>query len=127
VNGAASHQLRLPQTNPLLTGTTSIGETLANGKVVLRPGLTRSQQLATLRHEGVHSYLSVADDASFAPWRQWFGVGAYNNIVREFTRFETIGTPRAFFSELAVGATGLGMFGYGVYELGDYLFGGSKQ
>jgi hypothetical protein len=34
---AGSRQLRLPQTNPLLAGSNTLGETLANGKVLLQP------------------------------------------------------------------------------------------
>jgi hypothetical protein len=56
-------------------------------------------------------------------WRHAFN-GEY--VVREFTRFETVVTRRAFFTEFGVGATGLGLLGYGAYELGGYLFGSGE-
>ena len=56
-------------------------------------------------------------------WRHAFN-GAY--AVRRGTRFETVVTPRAFFTELGIGATGLGLFGYGAYELGGFLFGDAE-
>jgi len=133
---SATRQLRLPKTDASLAGTTTRGYTTANGDVFLRPGLSRAQQAATLRHEGVHSFLSVADSAPLAGLRQNVGVGAYSNSsffnaaeeiiaegiasgslrqgwrhafngaykVRRGTHFETVVTPRAFFTELGVGA-----------------------
>ena len=43
--------------------------------------MSRALQAHTLRHEGVQSFLSVADDAPLAGLRQNVGVGAYSNSV----------------------------------------------
>ena len=69
----------MPKENPNLAGTNTFGETYANGDVDLRPGLSRSQQAATLRHEGVHSYLSVPDGAPLARFRQHLSMTGYHN------------------------------------------------
>ena len=71
--------LRLPKTDPQLAGTGTLGYTLPNGSVYLQPGLPRVQQVETLRHEGVHAFLSVTDDATFALPRQSLGMWGYNN------------------------------------------------
>ena len=147
----AVRQLRLPKTDPSLTGTNTFGYTTANGDVFLQPGLSRAQQAATLRHEGVHAFLSVADDAPLGSLRQRIGIGAYNNsaffnaaeeILAEgiasrslsqgvrhafngayTVRGGRVVTPLATLSEFSVGATGLGLFGYGAYEFGSWLYG----
>jgi hypothetical protein len=154
----AARQLRLPKTDATLSGTNTLGYTTANGEVFLQPGMSRALQAHTLRHEGVHSFLSVADNATLAGLRQNAGVGAYSNsaffnaaeeilaegiasgsvrqgwrhafngeyVVRQGTRFQQPVTRTAFFTELGVGATGLGLFGYGAYELGNYWFGSGE-
>ncbi len=153
-----TRDLRLPKTHPDLAGTTTLGITTPNGSVFLQPGLSRATQAHVLRHEGVHAFLSVADDAPLAGLRQSAGIGAYKNSafftaaeeilaegiasgslrqgwrhafngayrVRKGTRFETVVNRQAFFTELGVGATGLGILGYGAYQLGDYVFGGEE-
>ena len=116
----------------------------------LQPGLTRTVQAHTLRHEGVHAFLSVADDAPLAAIRQRVGMGAYSNsaffnaaeeilaesiasksltqgIRHAFNGAYTVRggrvvTPLAALSAFGVGATGLGLFGYGAYEVGNWLF-----
>lgn len=113
--------------------------------------MSRAVQAHTLRHEGVHAFLSVADDAPLAGLRQQIGMGAYNNsaffnaaeeilaegiasrslsqgIRHAFNGAYTVRggrvvTPLAAISEFGVGATGLGLFGYGAYEVGNWLFG----
>ena len=65
--------------DPLLAGTTTMGETAVNGSITLRPGLSATEKLETLRHEGIHAVLSVSDDAPMAAVRQELGIGAYNN------------------------------------------------
>ena len=69
--------LLLPQTHTRLIGTNTLGTTTMNGTVYLRPGLSRAEQISTLRHEGVHAFLSVSDNAPFASFRQRFGIEAY--------------------------------------------------
>jgi hypothetical protein len=76
---SAARQLRLPKTDATLSGTNTFGYAAANGDVFLRPGMPRALQAHVLRHERVHSFLSVADDAPLAGLRQGFGVGAYSN------------------------------------------------
>ncbi|HUT08938.1 MAG TPA: hypothetical protein VMY42_00435 [Thermoguttaceae bacterium] len=150
----ATRELRLPKTDASLTGTNTRGYTTVNGDIFLQPGLSRAQQAATLRHEGVHSFLSVADDAPLAGLRQRVGIGAYNNsaffnateeifaesiasgslrqgIRHAFNgaytvRGGTVVTPLNFGFELGVGATGLGAFGYGAYEFRDWILGGNE-
>ena len=75
----SGRSLRMPSMNGSLAGTTTLGETLPNGQVFLRPGLSRAEQVATLRHESVHAYLSVADGAPLATLRQNVGMWGYNN------------------------------------------------
>ena len=148
--GSAARGLKLPATEASLAGSNTLGYTLANGDVFLQPGLTRTVQAHTLRHEGVHAFLSVADDAPLAAIRQRVGMGAYSNsaffnaaeeilaesiasksltqgIRHAFNGAYTVRggrvvTPLAALSEFGVGATGLGLFGYGAYEVGNWLF-----
>ena len=148
---APNRGLRIAKTDGNLSGTNTLGYTTANGDIFLQPGLTRAQQASTLRHEGVHSFLSVADDAPLGALRQRAGIGAYNNSaffnateeilaegiasgsLRQGVRHAFNGaykvrsgrvvTPLNFGFELGVGATGLGALGYGGYELGNWLFG----
>jgi hypothetical protein len=77
--GSSGRALRLPSINGSLAGTNTMGETLPNGQVWLRPGLSRVEQAATLRHESVHAYLSVPDGAPMAAFRQKVGMWGYNN------------------------------------------------
>ena len=65
----ASRILRLPKTNPLLTGTTTLGYTTRSGEVLLQPGMPRVLQAAILRHESVHAFLS-ARTGPFLSFRQ---------------------------------------------------------
>ncbi len=41
--------------------------------------MTWAEKAMALRHESVHSFLSVGDDALFASARQRFGSVGYNN------------------------------------------------
>ena len=131
-----------------------MGHTTANGDVFLQPDFIRAQQATTLRLERVHAFLSVADDAPLAALRQRIGIGAYGNSaffnaleeilaegiasgsLRQGWRHAFSGaytvrggrvvTPVAALFELGVGATGLGLFGFSAYELGDWLIGGDE-
>ncbi len=71
--------LKLRVTDSKLSGTGTLGYTQPNGDVFLQPGLSRTEQVVTLRHEGVHSFLSVKDGAPLANARQNFGMWGYNN------------------------------------------------
>jgi RHS repeat-associated protein len=70
--------LKMPSLNYGLNGTTTLGETMANGDVFLKPGLSRAEQVSTLRHESVHAFLSVPDGAPLATLRQNIGMWGYN-------------------------------------------------
>ena len=71
--------LNMPALDGSLAGTNTLGVTMPNGQVFLRPGLSRAEQVATLRHESVHAYLSVPDGAPLASLRQNVGMWGYNN------------------------------------------------
>jgi hypothetical protein len=71
--------LKMPALDGSLAGTNTLGVTMPNGQVFLRPGLSRAEQVATLRHESVHAYLSVPDGAPLASLRQNVGMWGYNN------------------------------------------------
>jgi hypothetical protein len=77
-------QLRMPQINAELPFNV-LGETMPNGDVFLRDGLSREEQISTLLHESVHSFLSVGDGEFLAGSRQQFGIWGYKNS--QFLRF----------------------------------------
>jgi RHS repeat-associated protein len=56
-----------------------LGSTDASGNITIANGLSWEEQAATLRHESVHAFFSVSDNAPFAAARQNFGMWAYNN------------------------------------------------
>ncbi len=75
----AQRALRLPATDTTLAGTRTLGYTTPNGNIFLQPGLSRAEQLSTLRHESVHAFLSARGNGPLATFRQNVGVGAYRN------------------------------------------------
>jgi len=62
----AAKALKLPATDAAYAGSTMLGYTTPNGNVFLQPGLSRSVQASTLRHEGVHSFFSPKGTGSAA-------------------------------------------------------------
>ncbi len=74
---SGSRFLRLPTIDKSLAGTGVLGYTTHNGTVFIQPGLSRFIQLDTLRHESVHAFLSVGDDALLASFRQNVGYAGY--------------------------------------------------
>jgi hypothetical protein len=93
---AANRAMRLPATDTTLAGTTTLGYTTADGRVFLQPGLSRAQQVSTLQHEGVHSFLSAKGSGPIAQFRQTVGVEAYrrSQLLRytEEAIAETVGS-----------------------------------
>ena len=87
---ATTRSLLLPRTLPRLAGTNTLGITTMNGTVYLRPGLSRAAQVNTLRHEGVHAFLSVADNAPMAAFRQKIGIKAYKRSAFMTAAEETL-------------------------------------
>ena len=69
--------LRLPNYSISL-GRGVLGSTDAAGNVTIAAGLTRAEQVATLRHESVHAFLSVRGTGSIARARQQLGMWGYN-------------------------------------------------
>jgi hypothetical protein len=72
-------RLTLPAIDQTLSGSNTLGYTLSNGEVFLQPGMSRAAQAHTLRHEGVHAFLSVQDGSLLASLRQRIGMAGYNN------------------------------------------------
>jgi hypothetical protein len=70
--------LKLPTTDPALTGTGTLGYTTPTGDVFLQPGLTRAEQASTLAHESVHAALTPTSGPLVGA-RQWLGQFGYNN------------------------------------------------
>jgi len=77
--GSNARMMRVPSKDFGIAGTRTLGYTTESGLVFLRPGLSRAQQITTLRHESVHAFLSVRDGALFAALRQRIGTQAYHN------------------------------------------------
>lgn len=71
--------LRLPATDASLAGTRTLGYTMPNGNVFLQPGLSRAEQLSTLRHESVHSFFSPRGSGPVSTFRQNLGQWGYDN------------------------------------------------
>jgi hypothetical protein len=69
--------LQLPVTREMAPGV--LGQTLPNGQVFLRPGLSRAEQVSTLRHESVHAFFSPEGSSSIANFRQNLGQFGYDN------------------------------------------------
>jgi hypothetical protein len=77
--------MKMPKTDPHLKGSGLLGYTSLNGDVYLRPGLPRSVQADTLRHEGVHSFLSPKDGSPLAKIRQeLLGWGVENSHLLNY-------------------------------------------
>jgi hypothetical protein len=74
-----TRSLRLPAIDNSLAGTRTLGYTTPNGKVFLRPGLSRAEQVSTLRHESVHAFLSPRGSGPVAIFRQHLGQWGYDN------------------------------------------------
>jgi len=75
----AARALRLPATDAGLAGTETLGYTRPNGSVFLRPGLSRAEQISTLRHEAVHAWFSPRGNSPLATFRQGLGQWGYDN------------------------------------------------
>jgi hypothetical protein len=71
--------LRVPTTDAGLAGTRILGYTTPNGRVFLQSGLSRAEQVATLRHEGVHAFFSPKGTGPMARARQALGQWGYDN------------------------------------------------
>jgi hypothetical protein len=56
-----------------------LGVTDAAGNVTIAAGLTRAEQVLTLRHESVHAFLSVRGASLIARFRQQLGTWGYEN------------------------------------------------
>jgi len=132
-----------------LVGTTTTGYTLANGQTFIQPGLSAAEEATTIAHEGVHSVLSVADDAVLATARQSLRMWGYNNSALLNATEETIAetyatgslsqglahafngaytlangsvvTPGLALGEAALGTTVIAGAGYGAYEAGGAI------
>ncbi|WCJ60972.1 hypothetical protein NXS98_07590 [Fontisphaera persica] len=76
---AANRALRLPATDTTLAGTRTLGYTTPSGNVFLQPGLSRAEQLSTLRHESVHAFFSPRGSGPVATFRQNLGQWGYDN------------------------------------------------
>jgi RHS repeat-associated protein len=71
--------LRMPATDTTLAGTRTLGYTTPNGNVFLQPGLSRTEQVSTLRHESVHAFFSPQGSGPVATFRQNLGQWGYDN------------------------------------------------
>jgi RHS repeat-associated protein len=70
--------LTLPTTDASLSGTTTLGYTTPSGDVFLQSGLSRAEQISTLRHESVHAFFSPGD-GPLVTFRQNLGQWGYEN------------------------------------------------
>jgi len=70
--------LRLPNFSTSL-GRGVLGATDAAGNVTIAAGLTRAEQVLTLRHESVHAFFSARGTGLIAHLRQQLGMWGYNN------------------------------------------------
>ena len=130
------------------------GSTAPNGDISIAPGLSKEVRHLTLRHELVHSFLSVSDEAAFAAIRQNLSLAAYNrsaffNAAEEIIAesiaagsiraglkhafggdYElgtgTVVTPGLVLTEIGIGSVGLAGAGYGANQLGNWLFGSDE-
>lgn len=75
----AAKTLKLPATDATIAGTRTLGYTTPNGNVFLQPGLSRAEQLTTLRHESVHAFFSPRGSGPVATFRQNLGQWGYDN------------------------------------------------
>ena len=71
--------MRVPATDATLTGSRVLGYTTPEGKVLLQSGLSRAEQVATLRHEAVHAFFSPKGTGPIARFRQGLGQWGYDN------------------------------------------------
>lgn len=115
--------LRLPATDASLTGTTTLGYTTPSGDVFLQSGLSRAEQVSTLRHESVHAFLSPSGSGPVTTFRQGLGQWGYDNsqLLRysEETMAETYGS-----GSLLQGLRHPLVNGYGITPGGLLLEGG---
>jgi hypothetical protein len=82
VEGFSSKALKVPKTDTRLGGTSTLGYTTPNGNVFLQPGLSRAEQLSTLRHELLVSRPSRPSQGNFTGSKQFF---AASSLHPEFT------------------------------------------
>jgi len=105
-----------------------LGETLPNGQVFLRPGLSRAEQLSTLRHESVHAFFSPRGNGAVARFRQNLGQSGYDNSqLLRFTEeaiAETVGSGSLRQGLLHPLRNGYGITGAGLATEGALLGGG---
>jgi len=78
-NPTVNRLLQLPATDPALAGTRILGYTTPDGRVFLQPGLSREQQVPTLRHESVHAFFTPQGSGPVATFRQSLGQWGYDN------------------------------------------------
>jgi hypothetical protein len=147
---AANRALMLPAEDATLAGSRTVGYTTPSGEVFLQPGLSRAEQLSTLRHESVHAFFSPPGNGAVATFRQNLGQWGHDNsaflnateeIIAEThasgslsrglghafngaytVRGGTVVTPWNFIGE----GTAIGGLGVGGYYLGNNLFGGKQ-
>jgi RHS repeat-associated protein len=79
VENTAVKSLKIPATDVALAGTRILGYTKPNGSVYLRPGLSRVEQLSTLKHESVHAFFSPRGSGPVTNFRQRLGQWGYDN------------------------------------------------
>jgi RHS repeat-associated protein len=152
VKTRANRALQLPAVDTSLVGTGTLGYTTPDGRVFLQPGLARSEQVLTLRHESVHAFFSPRGDSRVATFRQnlaqWgYDNSAFLNATEELmaqthatghlsggirhafngaytVRRGTVVTLWNFLGEGAIGAGVVGGLSVGGYYFGNVLFGG---
>jgi RHS repeat-associated protein len=146
----ANRALMLPAEDATLAGSRTLGYTTPSGEVFLQPGLSRAEQLSTLRHESIHAFFSPPGNGAVATFRQNLGQWGHDNsaflnateeIIAEThasgslsrglghafngaytVRGGTVVTPWNFIGE----GTAIGGLGVGGYYLGNNLFGGKQ-
>ncbi len=77
--------LRLPATDANLAGTGTRGYTTPDGRVFLRPGMSRAMQVSTLEHESVHVFFTLLGSGTITTFRQIIGQFGYDNS--QFLRY----------------------------------------
>lgn len=70
-------RMKTPNIDNTLGPLDELGYTTPSGEVWPNPDLTRAEQEVTLRHEGVHAFLS-AKSGPLVGIRQWLGQAAYD-------------------------------------------------
>jgi RHS repeat-associated protein len=75
---ANNKALKLPSIDPGLANTKTLGYTTPDGRVFLRPGLSRADQISTLRHESVHAFFSPRGNSPITKFRQNIGQLGYD-------------------------------------------------